>query len=140
MSFCHLANFSLSESFCFKYVSHIWQRVVLCLRAKVKIFSFYLGAFWLIYISISLIFSVSTLSYCFTLFFLFLLCYIHFTVFHFFLFPIENSVFHYLDPLWMFLSSAISLVFKSYFHIILCICLFFNCLLNILHEKILEII
>lgn len=57
-----------------------------------------------------------------------------------FLSPVENSVFRYLDPLWMFLSSVISLVFISYFHIILCIYLFFYCLLNILHEKILEII
>ena len=58
----------------------------------------------------------------------------------FFLSPIENSAFRYLDPLWMFLSSVISLVFISYFHFILCIYLFFYCLLNILHEKILEII
>lgn len=69
MSFRHLANFSLSETFCFKYVSHIWQRVVLCLRAKVKIFSFYLGAFWLIYILyITDIFSLNPVLLFYTIF------------------------------------------------------------------------
>lgn len=64
MSFSHPANFSLSGSFCFRYVSRIQQRVVFCLRAKLQMFFFHLDEFQLIYIFISLTYSVSTLSHC----------------------------------------------------------------------------